>query len=94
MNGIAPRLFRTRRTAPARTHGDPAARIGCRDRATALRVAAVLRRHGGLPSPRDPGRYEFRTPSDRDAALTAARGEHGWTVAEAVAPGRLAPRCG
>jgi predicted nucleic acid-binding protein len=93
VNGLATRLFRSRRHAP-RTHGDPAARIESHDRATALRVAAVLRRHGGLPSPHDPRRYEFRSPSDRDAALAAARAEHGWTVVEAVAPRRLAPRCG
>jgi hypothetical protein len=69
---------RGRRSAPA-----SALRIAAHDRATALRVAADLRRLGGLPSRRDPRRYEFTTAERRDGALGSVRCAYGWTCAEA-----------
>ena len=74
MNGLATRLFGPRRTAAPRIHGDPATRIESRDRATALRVAAALCRHGGLPSPHDPRR--LRVP----LGLGSRRGPGGGAI--------------
>jgi hypothetical protein len=66
----------------ARSRHEAAALIHALDRATALRVAADLRRLGGRPCPRDPRRYEFPSPRDRDRAMAAAREGHGWTCVE------------
>jgi hypothetical protein len=78
---IFPTLAR-RGKGQAQSGREPAALVNAHHRATALRVAAILRRLGGLPCPRDPRRYEFRSRTARDRAMTAARQRHGWTCVE------------
>jgi hypothetical protein len=89
---LVARLFR--RAVTSRTHGDPAAWIGCHDRAAAPRIAERLRRLGGRPTLWEDRRYEFGSLAARDKALREVRAAYGWTSVEAAAARRTAPRSG
>ena len=66
---------RRRESAVVITRDDPFA---------VLRIAAELRRLGGLPYRHEPRRYEFGSEASRDRALMALRSDYGWTSVEAA----------
>lgn len=83
----APMIRRAmRHLVPRSRRPEPAALIRHDDRATALRIAAILRRHGGFPGREAPGRFEFAKAATRDHAMNAVRMCHGWTSVEAADP--------
>jgi hypothetical protein len=59
-----------------------ALRIATHNGVAELRMAADLRRLGGLPALRDAQLYEFTTAERRQRALDDVRSVYGWTSAE------------